>query len=51
MPTIPARVRDMTDEQALEAQLVENLHRTDLTALEEAEGYQRLMDHSHPVIS
>lgn len=44
--TIPARVRDMTDEQALEAQLVENLHRTDLTALEEAEGYQRLMDHS-----
>lgn len=45
-PTIPARVRDMTDEQALEAQLVENLHRTDLTALEEAEGYQRLMEHS-----
>jgi len=44
--TIPARVRDMTDEQALEAQLVENLHRTDLTALEEAEGYQALMDHS-----
>lgn len=44
--TIAARVRDMTDEQALEAQLVENLHRTDLTALEEAEGYQRLMDHS-----
>lgn len=45
--TIAARVRDdLTDEQALEAQLVENLHRTDLTALEEAEGYQRLMDHS-----
>jgi len=44
--TIPARVREMTDEQALEAQLVENLHRTDLTELEEAEGYRRLMDHS-----
>lgn len=44
--TIAARVRELTDEQALEAQLVENLHRTDLTALEEAEGYQRLMDHS-----
>ncbi len=46
VPTIAARVRELTDEQALEAQLVENLHRTDLTALEEAEGYQRLMDHS-----
>lgn len=46
VPTIAARVRDITDEQALEAQLVENLHRTDLTALEEAEGYQALMDHS-----
>jgi len=45
VPTIPARVRELSDEQALEAQLVENLHRTDLTALEEAEGYQRLMDH------
>lgn len=44
--TIPARVRDLTDEQALEAQLVENLHRKDLTPLEEAEGYQQLMDHS-----
>lgn len=46
VPTIAARVRDMTDEQALEAQLVENLHRTDLTALEEAEGYDALMQHS-----
>lgn len=45
--TIPALVRDLDDEQALEVQLVENLHRTDLTELEEAEGYQRLMDHSH----
>lgn len=44
--TIAARVRNMTDEQALEAQLVENLHRTDLTALEEAEGYDALMTHS-----
>lgn len=44
---IPARVRELSDEQALEAQLVENLHRTDLTALEEAEGYQRLMEHSN----
>lgn len=44
--TIPALVRDLDDEQALEVQLVENLHRTDLTELEEAEGYQRLMEHS-----
>lgn len=46
LATIPAIVRKMTDDQALEAQLVENLQRADLTALEEATGYQRLMDHA-----
>jgi ParB family chromosome partitioning protein len=40
----------ITDTQALEIALVENLQRQDLSALEEAEGYKRLMDefgHSH----
>ena len=41
---IPAIVRELTDEQALEAQLVENLQRDDLHPLDEAEGYQRLCD-------
>jgi len=40
--TIPAMVRELTDEQVLEIQLVENLQRDDLHAMEEAEGYERL---------
>lgn len=41
---VPVIVRDLDDQQALEFGLIENLQREDLTALEEAEGYQRLMD-------
>ncbi|MDR0214562.1 MAG: ParB/RepB/Spo0J family partition protein [Comamonas sp.] len=41
---IPAMIRDMTDAQALEAQVIENLQREDVTELEEAEGYQILME-------
>jgi ParB/RepB/Spo0J family partition protein len=44
--TIPAMVRALTDEQALEVQLVENLQRADLAELEEAEGYETLMQHA-----
>ncbi len=47
---IPVIIQTLTDAQALEVALVENLQRQDLTALEEAEGYQRLIDefqHSH----
>lgn len=44
--TIPAWVRDLTDEQVLEIQLVENLLRDDLTPLEEANGYDRLLRQS-----
>jgi ParB/RepB/Spo0J family partition protein len=43
LTTIPATVRDFTDEQVLEVQLVENLQRSDLHELEEAEGYDELM--------
>lgn len=42
LSTIPAMIRAMTDEQVMEAQLVENLQRDDLTSLEEAEGYEHL---------
>lgn len=39
---IPAMARDLTDEQVIEVQLVENLQREGLHELEEAEGYERL---------
>jgi len=41
---IPALVRDFDDRAMLTLALVENLQRSDLNALEEAEGYQRLID-------
>jgi ParB family chromosome partitioning protein len=41
---IPAVVRDVDDRTLLVLALVENLQRAQLSALEEAEGYQRLTD-------
>lgn len=41
---IPALIREMTDAQVREFQLVENLQREDISKLEEAEGYRALMD-------
>lgn len=41
--TIPAMIRVLDDNQVREIQIVENLQRDDLTALEEAEGYEELM--------
>ena len=41
---IPALVRELSDQEALEVALVENLQREDLRPLEEAEAYRRLMD-------
>ena len=41
---IPALVRDFDDRAMLTLALVENLQRADLNALEEAEGYQRLIE-------
>ena len=46
LSTIPAMIRPLTDDQVLEIQIVENLQRDDLSALEEAEGYEQLMQHS-----
>jgi ParB family chromosome partitioning protein len=40
---IPAIVREMDDSDAAVVALVENLQRQDLNAIEEAEGYQRLL--------
>ncbi|OIR00775.1 chromosome-partitioning protein ParB [mine drainage metagenome] len=40
---VPVIVRSMNDQEALEVALIENLQRQDLSPLEEAEGYRRLM--------
>ena len=41
---IPAYIREMTDEEAEDAQLAENIHRKNLTQLEEAKKIQRDLD-------
>jgi ParB family chromosome partitioning protein len=41
---VPALVRALADAEAMAAALVENLQRQDLNAIEEAEGYRRLID-------
>src|SRR4051812_18620151 len=41
---VPVVIRELSDREALEIALIENIQRQDLTALEEAEGYKRLMD-------
>lgn len=44
LPMIPAIVREADDASSLEQALVENLHRQDLNALEEAAAYQQLIE-------
>ena len=41
---VPVLLREFTDRDALEIALIENIHRDDLSALEEAEAYKRLID-------
>ena len=45
--TIPAIIRDFTDNEMMEIAILENLQRENLNAIEEAEAYKALMDNLH----
>ncbi len=44
LPTIPALVREISDKEAMEIALIENLQRDDLNPVELAEAYKRFME-------
>jgi ParB/RepB/Spo0J family partition protein len=44
LEAIPAIVRELTDKDVLEVQLIENVQRADVHPVEEAEGYEELIE-------
>jgi ParB family chromosome partitioning protein len=50
-PTVPVRIVNLTDAEALEAQLIENLQRRDVHPLEEAQGFKALLNLDEPKYS
>jgi ParB family chromosome partitioning protein len=49
--TVPVRIVSLTDAEALEAQLIENLQRRDVHPLEEAQGFRALLNLDEPKYS
>jgi ParB family transcriptional regulator, chromosome partitioning protein len=41
---VPIRVVDLTDAEAMEAQIIENIQRADVHPFEEAQGFRALLD-------
>ena len=49
--TVPVRIKQMTDAEVIEAQLIENLQRRDVHPMEEAQGFRALLDLEEPKYS
>lgn len=49
--SVPVRIKNLTDAQALEAQLIENLQRQDVHPLDEAQGFRALLNLEEPKYS
>ncbi len=47
LKTIPAQIKAMNDEEAREAQIVENLQRADIHPIEEGMAYRKLLEESN----
>ncbi len=48
LETVPCQVYILTDREAIEMQLIENLQREDLDPIEEAQGYQQMLEMKDP---
>jgi ParB family chromosome partitioning protein len=49
--TVPVRIKQMSDAEVIEAQLIENLQRRDVHPMEEAQGFSALLDLDEPKYS
>jgi ParB family chromosome partitioning protein len=49
--TVPVRIKNLTDAEVLEAQLIENLQRRDVHPMEEASGFRALLNLEEPKYS
>jgi ParB/RepB/Spo0J family partition protein len=49
LATVPAIVASLSDQQALEVQVIENLQREDVHPMDEAAGFEALLKHGHDV--
>ncbi|MBS3993153.1 MAG: ParB/RepB/Spo0J family partition protein [Bacteroidetes bacterium] len=49
--TIPANIRELTDEEAFEIQIIENLERKDVHPLDEADAFKKMVDSGNYTIA